>query len=74
MDTKFNDNLSIAQCFLAAKEAGFKYAALQNGKSCFGDNTYGAEGTAEETECNVACVNDDGIKCGGLNKNSVYDI
>ena len=42
---------------------------------CFGDNTYGSKGTAnEEFDCNTPCVNDDGIKCGGNEVNSVYDV
>ena len=51
-------------------ENGFGYAALQYGRVCFCDNSYGSFGEADN--CNMACAGNKKEICGGVWSNSVY--
>ena len=48
------------------------YAGVQYGYLCHCGDEYGKYGEAGEHECNSACLGDEGKKCGGFWRNSVY--
>ena len=59
-------------CVKECKAQGFIYASVQNGGECFCGDSYGKYGEVPETDCKMACQNDDFETCGGIWRNSVY--
>jgi len=67
-------DLEVKDCFDKAKNKGYSYVGLQNGKECWGGNTYGKHGAAPEFECKHLCVKDKEKTCGGDSVSSIWDI
>lgn len=67
---KAGDNNTPEICIALCHAGGFKYAGVQDGKSCLCGNSYGKYGTADN--CNIKCTGDSGQNCGGYNANSIY--
>ncbi|CAB4002918.1 Hypothetical predicted protein, partial [Paramuricea clavata] len=66
------NNLTPVSCRSVCKEKGHVYAGVQYGYLCHCGDDYGKYGEVGEHECNSACLGDDGKKCGGFWRNSVY--
>ena len=75
-DPEFNVTLSqsdsVSSCVSACRQAGFLYAALQNGSQCYCGNSYGRHGSVHYDNCRVPCNNGNNEPCGGINYNAVY--
>ena len=56
------------------KFSGYKYAGLQASTWCTCGNLYGKHGRAANSECNMGCSAAPGVKCGGIWRNSIYEI
>eukprot|EP01125_Pyxidicula_operculata_P003314 TRINITY_DN1390_c0_g2_i3.p1 TRINITY_DN1390_c0_g2~~TRINITY_DN1390_c0_g2_i3.p1 ORF type:complete len:1797 (+),score=397.91 TRINITY_DN1390_c0_g2_i3:489-5879(+) len=55
--------------------AGYRYFALQQGSSCFcGNENPFKFGVANESDCNITCTGDSTEICGGVLRNSVYEV
>ena len=76
------DAVSIAQCYNIASYQGYKYFAVQGGKSCYASNDYSSTlsygvcgnnstGNVPMCTCSNRCPSGSGT-CGGLWANSVY--
>uniref|UniRef100_A0A1I8I316 WSC domain-containing protein n=1 Tax=Macrostomum lignano TaxID=282301 RepID=A0A1I8I316_9PLAT len=52
----------------------FRYFAVQFGKQCFCDNSYGGMGAGLESECSFGCPGNSNQKCGGFDRNSVFKL
>jgi hypothetical protein len=50
----------------------FAYAGSQAGDQCLCGNTYGSQGQAPESDCNIPCAGDSNEMCGGPFRNSIY--
>ena len=66
------NNLTPDSCRSVCNEKGHVYAGVQYGYLCHCGDDYGKYGEAGEHECNSACRGDEGKKCGGFWRNSVY--
>lgn len=66
------NNLTPDSCQSVCKERGHAYAGVQYGYLCHCGDAYGKYGEAEDRECSSACLGDEGMKCGGFWRNSVY--
>ena len=66
------NNLTPGSCRSVCKKKGHVYAGVQYGYLCHCGDGYGKYGEAGEHECNSACLGDEGKKCGGFWRNSVY--
>ncbi|XP_028394141.1 uncharacterized protein LOC114518361 [Dendronephthya gigantea] len=66
------NSLTPDSCQSACKERGHVYAGVQYGYLCHCGDAYGKYGEADDRECNSACLGDEGKKCGGFWRNSVY--
>lgn len=66
------NNLTPDSCRSVCKKKGHVYAGVQYGYLCHCGDGYGKYGEAGEHECNSACLGDEGKKCGGFWRNSVY--
>ena len=64
--------MSIEKCIKICRNAGFKFAGLQEGNKCFCGNNYGKYGKA--TNCIIKCKGNPHETCGGFWSNSVYKI
>lgn len=64
-------SVTVQTCVAAARQAGYKYAGLQDGRQCFAGNTLGYA-KKPETDCNKKCTGNDQQICGGSWRNSVY--
>eukprot|EP00729_Bicosta_minor_P013321 gene13321-31113_t len=68
-----NDD-SPAICGMACK--AYTYFGLQDGDNCFCGNSYGSQGKASESDCNMPCPQHFGkvkkVMCGAANRNSIY--
>lgn len=51
-------DLTIEQCIKKGKENSFVYVGLQHGNECWGDDSIGAYGIAEDYECQMPCSRD----------------
>ena len=58
-----------ALCVATCADAGYMFAATQNGSECFCGNAYGGQGPSGG--CRLTCSDDAGL-CGGPFANSVY--
>ncbi len=52
---------------------GNVYAGVQFSEECFCGDSYGSQGQADESECNMQCKGDATEMCGAANRNSVYE-
>ncbi len=51
---------------------GKDYAGVQFSTACFCGDSYGAQGEATESDCNMQCSGNANQMCGGPSRNSVY--
>lgn len=65
------ENLTPMNCIFACQQQKYEYAAVQNGKDCRCGQHYGKYAQVLDDECDVSCTTSE--KCGGLNRNSVYN-
>jgi len=70
-----NDN-SQNVCMELCINAGYKFAATQNGNMCFCGNSFGKYGKAGKGKdaCNKICTGDAPQRCGGPLTNSIWQI
>ena len=66
--------MTVKECFDLVKKSGFPYAALQSGGECWGLVDYGHNGRVSDSKCNYVCKKEKGYTCGGLKKNSVWNL
>jgi len=69
-----SSNMSPKQCFIAAANANYKYAALQAGSYCFAGNSFGRYGKRPLSECSTKCRNDGSRTCGAGWRNEVFKV
>lgn len=62
--------ICVKRCF----SKGFPYAAVQYSSHCFCGSKYGKYGAIPESSCQMPCVGDKSLKCGGSWANGVYKI
>jgi hypothetical protein len=67
-----NEQLTPTQCIFVCQELNYHYAAIQYGSECRCGEQYGKYGQVSDDECNYSCTTSE--KCGGSNRNSVYDV
>ncbi|CAH1779908.1 unnamed protein product [Owenia fusiformis] len=62
------------RCSTACREANsdYIYLGVQNARGCYCGSTFGKHGTA--SSCSKACTGDPSIKCGGFEKQDIYEI
>ena len=65
---KIDEKMTVQKCIQMC--GGYRYAAVQYGKHCFCDNSYGKYGKVGN--CNMPCAGDVDEICGGSWANSVY--
>lgn len=70
----FGSNNTIENCALFCWQNNYKYAGAQYGSQCFCGNTYGAYGSAGNSNCNYACTGNPKEYCGGYWTNSIYSL
>ena len=58
--------------YLCVAEGKFDYFGNQAGHACFCGNSYGSQGAAPASQCNVTCNGNRNEICGGLAHNSVW--
>lgn len=46
---------SAEACFIAAMNAGYKYAGLQNGNECWAGDEFGKHGQVSDEACSTPC-------------------
>jgi hypothetical protein len=69
------NDLSAKDCFDAAKRKGYKYVALQEGKTCWADKKMSDSATkVPNFECNWLGEKDKDMRWGGADRASVWDI
>ena len=66
-----HEQLTPTQCILACREQNFPYAGIQYGSECRCGKQYGKYGQVSDSECTYLCPTSE--KCGGDNRNSVYN-
>lgn len=66
-------SVTVDTCRVACYNAGYSYAGLQGGNKCFCGNSYDTYGSAPESDCSTNCAGDATVKCGGTNRNSVWE-
>lgn len=54
--------------------ADYKFFGLEWGGRCSCDNSYGAYGLVDESQCDIECGGNEMQTCGGRRKNSVYEV
>jgi len=62
------------QCALMCRKVGATFAALQYGHKCFCGKSYGSHGREPPSTCFMKCHSDQSQRCGGVYRNSVYQI
>jgi hypothetical protein len=65
------EQLTPEQCIFACQQLNYRYAAIQYGSECRCGEEYGKYGQVSDDECDYLCVTSE--KCGGENRNSVYN-
>ncbi|CAM4942533.1 unnamed protein product [Rotaria socialis] len=65
------EKLASIQCIHECQKRNYPYAAIQYGRECRCGRHYGKYGQALDDECNYLCASSE--KCGGNNRNSVYN-
>jgi hypothetical protein len=70
------DAASPAECaaMCHATNTAYAYSGLQHGKQCFCGQTYGSYGHEPPSTCFIQCRKDKAQKCGGINRNSIYQL
>jgi len=64
--------LTVELCVAMAIRKGYKYAAMQNGNSCYGGPSAGVFGAS--TVCRTPCDGNKAQICGGAWANSIYQV
>jgi hypothetical protein len=67
-------NMTIGQCVSKAKSHGYTYAGLTAGGGCYGGSNIPGYSQVPDSECNINCTADSSEKCGGVWRNSVYQV
>ncbi len=67
-----NEQLTPIQCISTCQQLNYPYAGIQYGSECRCGRQYGKYGQVSDDECNYSCETSE--KCGGNNRNSVYDV
>ena len=62
--------MTVGACISNCSYAGYLYAGLQSGSTCYCGNYYGLYGPLDESSCNFTCSGN--TNCGGPLTNSVY--
>jgi len=67
--------LTVKFCRDYCQKGGFTFMSVQNGDNCFCDSdVIGNYGKVSENQCNVPCTGNKTENCGGLWRNSIYDL
>lgn len=69
---KNNLKLNITECVNLCLSKNYKYAGLQDGGKCWCGNTLIQKAKLQNISCNVFCIKEPNIVCGGTFKNSIY--
>jgi len=67
-------NMTIQWCVDKCYTLMMSYAGLQYSDECWCGMSYGLYGKLGDFECNYPCAGEPKQKCGGIAKNSVYDV
>ncbi|CAF0976146.1 unnamed protein product [Rotaria magnacalcarata] len=66
------EQLTPQQCIAACREQNILYAGIQFGNECRCGQHYGKYGQVSDDECTYNCSTSE--KCGGDNRNSIYNV
>uniref|UniRef100_A0A1I8HBG1 WSC domain-containing protein n=1 Tax=Macrostomum lignano TaxID=282301 RepID=A0A1I8HBG1_9PLAT len=66
------DDITLQLCSQICELGNFKYFGAQYRKECFCGNSYGSQGAAPESDCNMNCAGNASQICGSGGRNSVY--
>lgn len=66
------EQLTPMQCIVACQKRNYSYAAVQQGSQCYCGQNYGKYGETSDDECKYLCKTSE--KCGGDDRNSVYNV
>jgi len=71
-----NEGLTRAMCQETCASAGYRYAAMQNGNSCWcGDaEDVGSHGQAPDSDCSTPCAGESSETCGAGSRNEVWRV
>ncbi|XP_074649121.1 uncharacterized protein LOC141904433 [Tubulanus polymorphus] len=69
-----SNDLTIEMCKIFCGSKGRRFAGLQFSNECYCGDSYGKYEKKPESECNKACVVEPRKKCGGVNRNSIYEL
>jgi len=64
---------TVEKCLYYCGVRHYSYAGLQYGVECLCGNSYGSQGKAAESDCNMACSGNSKQMCGAGYRNSVYN-
>jgi len=72
----FMDDMVPETCFKICRDGNFRYAALQDGQTCFCDNqpVRGFGEKVADGECGKPCKGDPKKTCGSGYRNEIYDL
>ena len=69
-DSRMNPQMCVDHC----QRYGYIHAGVQNGNECWCGGRYRLGGKLPNERCNIPCRGNPGIRCGGLNALSVYEL
>uniref|UniRef100_A0A1I8JAG1 WSC domain-containing protein n=1 Tax=Macrostomum lignano TaxID=282301 RepID=A0A1I8JAG1_9PLAT len=65
-------DMTLQLCSQICELGNFKYFGAQYSSHCFCGNSYGSQGGAPVSDCNMNCAGNAGQICGSGSRNSVY--
>ena len=70
---RYHAQMTPELCNVLCAQAGrFDFFGNQAGHACFCGNSYGSQGVAPASQCNITCNGNSKEICGGLDRNSVW--
>ncbi|KAF6032848.1 hypothetical protein EB796_008822 [Bugula neritina] len=68
----FNSSVTLLSCAIKCMEKGYFFAGIQSGDKCYCGYDVNRYRQVADEECDVPCIGDSEVMCGGHLRNSVY--
>ena len=65
---------TVEYCNALCAPLGKKFFGLQAGHACFCGDSFGSQGAATPTDCNLPCTGNTSETCGGLKRNTIFAV
>ena len=67
------DDMTPSKCISFCESGGYSFAGVEYARECFcGQNLKVKSVKKDDKECNMACMGDGNVKCGGTNRLNVF--